>query len=121
MIPSTVSSAMGSIIMGKLLSRKGVERVKDGMSNCQTNMHILTTVLTISVATFVVMVVTRIRGLLGVIVEKEHPRDGKSAISLDADPKNPYYLRSWLTERLTQYAATDLWITTAEPLKYAVF
>jgi hypothetical protein len=71
-------------------------------------MHILTTALTITVATFVVMVSIQISGLLGVSMGKEPPRSGNSAISLDAGPKSPWYLRSWSTERLAQYAAMDL-------------
>jgi hypothetical protein len=62
------------------------------MPNCQTTMHILTMALTISVATFVEMVLIRISGLLGVSTGKEPPRVGNSAISLVADPKNPYYI-----------------------------
>ncbi len=59
--------------------------------------------------------------LLGVSMGKEPPRDGNSAISLDTDPKNHWYLRCLSMDRLAQYAATDLWITTTAPLKYAVF
>jgi hypothetical protein len=103
--------------MEKPLSLKVAEPVKDGMPNCQMNIHILTMVLTTFVAT-TFLVISR---LLGVSMGKEPFRNGNSAISLDADPKNFWYHRCLSTERLTQYAATDLWITTTEPLKYAVF
>jgi hypothetical protein len=106
---------MGPIITGIPLSLEVAEAVRDGIPNCQTVIH-LTMVITISVATFVMM-----SGLLGVTMGKEPPRDLNTAISLDADPKNPWYLRCLSTARLTQYAATDLWITTTELLKYAVF
>ncbi len=103
--------------MGKPLSLAVVTVVKDGMHNCQTNIHILTMVLT----TFVAKTLLMISGLLGALMGKEPLRNGNFAISLDADPKNAWYLRCLSMERLTQYAATDLWITTTEPLKYAVF
>ncbi len=107
--------------MGKLLLLEVVERVKDGMLNCQTIIHILTMVLTTFVATFVEIGIRTIRRHLGVSMGKERPRNGNTAMFLDADPKNAWYLTCWWAERLTQYAATDLWITTTEPLKYAVF
>ncbi len=106
--------------MGKLLSLEVAERVKDGMLNCQTTIHILTMVLTTFVATFVGIGV-RIRMHLGVSMGKERPHNGNTAIFLDAGPKNSWYLTCWWMERLTQYAAMDLWITTTAPLKYAVF
>ncbi len=79
-----ISLALGSIIMGKLLSLEVVERVKDGMLDCQTIIHILTMVLTTFVATFVGISMK----VLGVSMGKEPTRNGNSAIFLDADPKN---------------------------------
>jgi hypothetical protein len=76
----TVLLAMGPIIMVKPLSLEVAEPVKDGMFNCQMSM-----VLTTFVATTFLM----ISRPLGVSMGKEPLRNGNSAISLDADPKNP--------------------------------